>query len=186
MRYQSLLATSQAVIAAGLAVDSKHTRDIDNTQPFGQNQIRNFQTKYLGVQLSSNSCNARDLGFAGHIQGKWFGVYGDNIGCAPGVHDPDKSDGKIHNFVRDSAAALTDNPLLVVDQNLDSRGYPQQFTPWISWWGETAQTGFGGTSIVETDWDTATGAVYYLIVSVPVAASIFFTSLTNCANLEPE
>lgn len=165
MRYRQLFAAAQPILAIGAVIHIQTAaRDIDNTQPFGENPIRSFHTEYLGAQLSANSCNERDLGFAGHIQGKWFGVYGDNIGCAPGVHDPDQGDHVAHNFVRDSVAALTDNPLLVVDQNLDARGYPQQFTPWISWWGETAETGFGGTSVVETDWESATGAIYYLIV----------------------
>ncbi|OAA77007.1 hypothetical protein LEL_06691 [Akanthomyces lecanii RCEF 1005] len=164
MRYRQLFAAAQPILAVGAVIHVQAAaQGIDNTQPFGENPIRSFRTEYLGAQLSANSCNERDLGFAGHIQGKWFGVYGDNIGCAPGVHDPDQGDHVAHNFVRDSVAALTDNPLLVVDQNLDARGYPQQFTPWISWWGETAETGFGGTSVVETDWDSATGAIYYLI-----------------------
>lgn len=178
MRYQQLIAASQPLLAVGAVIHAQpEARGIDNTQPAGENPIKSFHTEYLGTQLSANSCNARDLGFAGHIQGKWYGVYGDNLGCAPGVHDPDKSDHQIHAFVRDSAAALTNNPLLVVDQNLDSRGYPQQFTPWIKWWGETAETGFGGTSIVETDWDSATGAVYYLIVrkdTLQCAHQLFF------------
>ncbi|OAQ99970.1 hypothetical protein LLEC1_08123 [Akanthomyces lecanii] len=84
------------------------------------------------ISYSEEDLEHLTLGFAGHIQGKWFGVYGDNLGCAPGVHDPDKGDHQAHAFVRDSVAALTDHPLLVVNQSLDSRGYRQQFTPWIS------------------------------------------------------
>lgn len=156
------------LLALGVASAAPSPRDIDNTQPVGTNLIRNFSVHFLGNQKSDNSCNHRDLGFAGHIQGKWYAVYGDNLWCAQGVRDPDQDPSGFHGMVRDSVAALGDNPLLVHDLNLNNDSpvaHPQQFTPWISWWGEEQSTGFGGTSIVETDWDTATGALYYLIVS---------------------
>lgn len=158
-----------ALLGAAYAAPNSRRDDIDNTKPYGENKIRDFSVQYLGLQRSDNSCTHRDLGFAGHIQGKWYAVYGDNLWCAPGVKDPAQDPEGFHGMVRDSVAALGNDPLVVHDMNLNNDSpvaHPQQFVPWISWWGETQQTGFGGTSIVETDWDSATGAVYYLIVSL--------------------
>ncbi|KAH6609930.1 conserved secreted [Trichoderma cornu-damae] len=139
---------------------------IDNTQPEGDNPIRGFSTEYLGEQRSSNSASRRDLGFAGHIQGKWYAVYGDTLWCAPGVTDPDRNPEGFHGMVRNSVSALTEDPLVVRDLHLnDDEPVPhqKQFTPFVEEWGETNQFGFGGTSIVEVDYEGAVGALYYLI-----------------------
>lgn len=75
MRYQQLIAASQPLLAVGAVIHAQpEARGIDNTQPAGENPIKSFHTDYLGTQLSANSCNARDLGFAGHIQGKWYSL----------------------------------------------------------------------------------------------------------------
>jgi hypothetical protein len=143
---------------------------IDNTQPKGDCLIGSFSTEYLGEQRSSNSASRRDLGFAGHIQGKWYAVYGDTLWCSQGVADPDQDPDPtgFHGMVRNAVSALTDDPLLVHDLHLnDDQPVPhqKQFTPFVEEWGETNQFGFGGTSIVEVDYERAVGAVYYLIVS---------------------
>lgn len=143
---------------------------IDNTQPEGDNPIRGFSAEYLGEQRSSNSASRRDLGFAGHIAGKWYAVYGDTLWCAPGVTDPDEDEEGFHGMVRNSVSALTDDPLVVHDLHLnDDTPVPhqKQFTPFVEEWGETNMFGFGGTSIVEVDAEAGVGAVYYLIVSLP-------------------
>jgi hypothetical protein len=70
-------------------------------------------------------------------------------------------------MVRDSVSALTDNPLVVHDLflNIDSPvPHQKQFVPFEKKWGEDNLVGFGGTSLVETDYANATGAVYYLVV----------------------
>ncbi|KAL5085863.1 hypothetical protein Trisim1_009933 [Trichoderma cf. simile WF8] len=142
---------------------------IDNTQPAGSNPILGFSTEYLGEQKSSNTAVRRDLGFAGHIGGQWFGVYGDTLWCSPGVTDPDLDPDPegFHGMVRNSVAVLTDDPLVVrfVHLNGDEPvAHPLQFTPFEERWGETNLFGFGGTSIVEVDgYGEGVGAVYYLI-----------------------
>ncbi|KAL7785872.1 hypothetical protein V8C37DRAFT_311453 [Trichoderma ceciliae] len=139
---------------------------IDNTQPEGDNPIRGFSAEYLGEQRSSNSASRRDLGFAGHIQGRWYAVYGDTLWCAPGVTDPDRNPGGFHGMVRNSVSALTEDPLVVHDLHLNEDKpvpHPKQFTPFVEEWGETNLFGFGGTSIVEVDYERAVGALYYLI-----------------------
>jgi hypothetical protein len=140
----------------------------DNTQPAGDNSIGEFSVEFLGNQVADNSCSHRDLGFAGHIQDKWYAVYGDTLWCPPGVSDQDAdTDGQFHGMVRDSVSALTDNPLVVHDLflNIDSPvPHQKQFVPFEKKWGEDNLVGFGGTSLVETDYANATGAVYYLVV----------------------
>jgi hypothetical protein len=140
---------------------------VDNTQPVGTNPIQSFEVKFLGNQVADNSCTHRDLGFAGKIKDKWYAVYGDNLWCAPGVTDPTKDPSGFHGMVRDSVSALGANPLVVHDLNLNSDSpvrHPNQLVPFNAAWGETNTVGFGGTSLVETDYDTATAALYYLIV----------------------
>ncbi|EHK26883.1 uncharacterized protein TRIVIDRAFT_33778 [Trichoderma virens Gv29-8] len=142
---------------------------IDNTQPAGENPIQGFSTEYLGEQKSSNTAIRRDLGFAGHIGGKWFGVYGDTLWCSPGVTDPERDPDPegFHGMVRNSVAALTGDPLVVRDVHLNGDepvAHPTQFTPFEERWGETNLVGFGGTSVVEVDGEgEGVGAVYYLI-----------------------
>ncbi|KAJ9144262.1 Conserved secreted protein [Pleurostoma richardsiae] len=142
----------------------------DNTQPVGNNPITDFTVEYLGEQVADNSCSHRDLGFVGQIAGKWYTVFGDTMWCAPGVTDPMKDPPGFHGMVRDSISALTDNPLVVHDLNLND-DYPVphqlQFVPFNPEWGETMFYSFGGMSLVETDAATATGAAYCLVNSAP-------------------
>lgn len=138
---------------------------LDNTQPAGENPIRGFTVDYLGEQLANNSCSHRDLGFAGSIAGQWFAVYGDTLWAAPGVRHPaDDVDG-FHGMVRNSVSRLGPDPLVVHDLNLNERQRQNQFAQWKEEWGETNTTGFGGTSIVETDPQAGEGAVFFLVVS---------------------
>jgi hypothetical protein len=139
----------------------------DNTQPVGTNPIK-FKTQYLGEQIADNSCSHRDLGFTGSIQGKWYAVYGDALWCAGGVSDPSNDTSGFHGMVRDTVSAVTKNPLKVHDLNLNKdRPVPHQnqFIPYNTSWSETNLFGFGGTSLVETDFSSATGAVFYVVVS---------------------
>ena len=140
---------------------------VDNTQPEGENLIGDFSVEFLGEQSSDNSCSRRDLGFAGQLGGKWYAVYGDTLWAAPGVTDAADDKPGFHGMVRDAVSELTDDPLVVHDLHLnDDEPVPhqKQFMPFREAWGETNTFGFGGTSIVETDPATATGALYYLVV----------------------
>ncbi|KAK8121550.1 hypothetical protein PG999_005670 [Apiospora kogelbergensis] len=126
---------------------------IDNTQPAGVNVISHdhtFTTEYLGLQLADNSASHRDLGFTGQLGGKW--------GNRPGRGPPG-----FHGMVRDAISLCTDDPLIVHDLQLDAKGRQQQFIPFNEDWGEASDFGFGGTSLVEVDSETNTGAVFYLV-----------------------
>lgn len=137
----------------------------DNTQPVGTNPIANPKVDYLGFQTADNSCSHRDLGFTGAIAGKYYAVWGDTLWCDAGVTDPAKDTSGFHGMVRDAVSATTNNPLLVHDLNLGSNGRQNQFVPFNASWGEKQDTGFGGTSLVEVNAATKTGAVFYLVVS---------------------
>lgn len=140
---------------------------VDNTQPAGENPIEDFTAEFLGNQKSDNSCSQRDLGFTGHLQGKWYAVYGDTLWGAPGVTDPEETIEGFHGMVRNSLSELTDDPLVVHDLNLNDHEpvpHQNQLVPFNEDWGETNTFGFGGTSIVETDAATGIGALYYLVV----------------------
>lgn len=144
---------------------------VDNTQPEGENPIRNAKVdvEFLGHQHAHNSSSHRDLGFTGRLGGKWFAVYGDTLWCDTGVTHPDQDTEGFHGMVRNSLSALTDDPLAVHDLHLnDDEPVPhqKQLVPFNEEWGETNTFGFGGTSIVEVDPQTATGALYYLVVSL--------------------
>ncbi|KAL3963177.1 hypothetical protein ACCO45_000181, partial [Purpureocillium lilacinum] len=129
----------------------RHINDSRQHAACGENPIRGFTVDYLGEQLANNSCSHRDLGFAGSIAGQWFAVYGDTLWAAPGVRHPaDDVDG-FHGMVRNSVSRLGPDPLVVHDLNLNERQRQNQFAQWKEEWGETNTTGFGGTSIVETD-----------------------------------
>ncbi|KAM0245896.1 hypothetical protein ACHAP5_005046 [Fusarium lateritium] len=139
---------------------------VDNTQPDGENPIGNFTVEFLGTQSSSNSASRRDLGFTGQLGGKWYAVYGDVLWCDSGVTDPAEDTEGFHGMVRNAVSALTDDPLVVEDLHLnDDEPVPhqKQLMPFNEEWGETNTFGFGGTGIVETDPDTATGVLYYLV-----------------------
>jgi hypothetical protein len=139
----------------------------DNTQPVGTNPITNFTVEYLGEQTAENSCSHRDLGFTGSIAGNWYAVFGDTLWCAAGVTDPAQDPSGFHGMVRDSISATTDSALKVIDLNLnDDSPVPHQlqFVPFNAAWGEDNTYGFGGTSLVETDATSATGAIFYLVV----------------------
>lgn len=142
---------------------------VDNTLPEGENSIGGFTVESLGEQQAANSCSRRDLGFAGHLGGKWYAVYGDTLWAAPGVTDIADDPEGFHGMVRNALSELTDDPLVVHDLHLnDDEPVPhqRQLMPFREEWGETNTFGFGGTSIVETDPETATGALYYLVVCI--------------------
>jgi hypothetical protein len=140
---------------------------IDNTHAVGTNPISIASVEFLGHQNASNSASHRDLGFAGKISGIWYSIFGDTLWCDRAVRDPTQDRDGFHGMVRDSVSRLTDDPLTVVDLNLnDDSPVPHQlqFVPFSAAWGETNLYGFGGTSLCETDAASSTGALYYLVV----------------------
>ena len=158
-----------ALAAPALASPAFRRQVPDNTQPSGTNPIQSgaFTADYLGAQVADNSCTHRDLGFAGHIAGSWYAIYGDNLWCDAGVTDPTQDTSGFHGMVRDSVSLLGTDPLKVHDLNLNGDtpvAHPNQFVPFNGDWGEDGSTGFGGTSLVETDGGSSTGALYYLVV----------------------
>ncbi|KAK2059023.1 hypothetical protein LY76DRAFT_571558 [Colletotrichum caudatum] len=136
---------------------------MDSTKAVGTNPIVEPKVEYLGLQKAYNSCSHRDLGFTGAIAGKWYAVWGDVLWCDEGVTDPEDDTPGFHGMVRNAVSAMTGDPLLVHDLNLGANQRQRQFIPFNPSWGERFDTGFGGTSLVETDAATATGAVFYLI-----------------------
>lgn len=141
---------------------------IDNTQPVGINPITISSVSHLGFQSAINSCSCRDLGFTGQLAGEWYAIFGDTLWCAPGVTDGLCNTTGFYGMVRDSISLLTEDPLKVVDLNLnDDQPVPHQnqFVPFNPDWGETNTFGFGGTSLCEVDTESGVGAVYYLVVS---------------------
>jgi hypothetical protein len=142
--------------------------DVDNTKPHGTNPITTFTVEFLGKQTADNSCSRRDLGFMGHIQGKWYAIFGDTLWCACGVTDPNDDPDGFHGMVRNSISAATDSALIVHDLHLNDDSpvrHQLQFIPHNTCWGEDCTFGFGGTSLVETNYDKAEGALFYLVVS---------------------
>ncbi|GJC98923.1 hypothetical protein ColKHC_07749 [Colletotrichum higginsianum] len=136
---------------------------MDSTTAVGTNPIVDPKAEYLGLQKADNSCSHRDLGFTGAIAGKWYAVWGDVLWCDAGVTDPERDTPGFHGMVRDAVSATTGDPLLVHDLNLGDNQRQRQFIPFNASWGEKFETGFGGTSLVETDAAAGTGAVFYLV-----------------------
>ena len=154
-------------LSAALGSPVAQNNKSDDTQPVGKNPITKFVTQKLGYQNADNSCSHRDLGFAGSIQGKWYAVFGDTLWCAAGVKDPAQDPEGFHGIVRDAVSALTGDPLVVHDLNLNSDSpvpHQLQFVPFNTAWGEQQDYGFGGTSLCETDYNSATAALFYLVV----------------------
>lgn len=144
--------------------------DVDNTKPEGESPLNVRNVERLGFQVANNSASHRDLGFTGKIAGIWYAVFGDTMWCAPGVTNFLEDTPGFHGMVRDSVSLLTDDPLTVVDLNLND-DYPvphqKQLIPFNEVWGETNRYGFGGTSFCETSAETATAALYYLVAGEP-------------------
>jgi hypothetical protein len=155
---------------------------VDNTQSVGINPITKFSTQFLGYQTSNNSCSHRDLGFTGHIADVWYAIYGDTVWCASGVTDPFKDQLGFHGMVRGSVSQMTDNPLTVYDLNLNDQSpvpHQLQFIPFNSSWGEDDTYGFGGTSLIEIDSTTASGAIFYLVVRGLILCLLSLRCLQN-------
>lgn len=100
--------------------------------------------EFLGDVHSATTFVKRDLGFAGQI-GKYVLLsYGDTM-----YSDEQYSD-QFRGMTSDSVALATHDPLLVVDSGLED-GYPPQFCPILSHYGEEkSKCALGITNVVET------------------------------------
>jgi hypothetical protein len=146
--------------------------EIDNTLPEGDNLVSIAAVEFLGIQTSNNSCAARDLGFTGKLGQHWYAIHGDALWCAPGITDPTGEAVAFRGMVRNTISLLTDDVLKPYDLYIDDAEpvpHPRQFFQYNSEWGEHQLTGFGGTSICETD--ETTGAVYYAVVGAEFSRS---------------
>lgn len=111
----------------------------------GQLPLSVCTVEELGDVHSETTYVKRDLGFPGQIGNNVFLSYGDTL-----YSDSNYSD-TFRGIVSDSIALATHEPLIVVDIDLDSQGYPQQFCPIMAEYGEDSSTyALGITNVVET------------------------------------
>ncbi|OAL40337.1 hypothetical protein AYO20_00073 [Fonsecaea nubica] len=111
----------------------------------------------IGDVHSSTTYVKRDLGFQGQIGQYVLLSYGDTL-----YSDANYSD-TWRGMTSDSVAIATQNPLVVVDPILDPNGFPPQFCPLISSFGEDAATcALGITNVVETTMPNE-GVMFFLL-----------------------
>ncbi|KAJ9495287.1 hypothetical protein H2202_009315 [Exophiala xenobiotica] len=100
---------------------------------------------FLGDVHSATTYVKRDLGFQGQLGSYILLSYGDTM-----YSDANYSD-TWRGMTSDSLALATHNPLVVVDPVLNEQGYPPQFCPLISDYGEDpADCALGITNVVQT------------------------------------
>ncbi|KAK9353392.1 hypothetical protein V1523DRAFT_203198 [Lipomyces doorenjongii] len=110
---------------------------------------------FLGDIHSITANCIRDNGFNGNLGNSTLVTYGDTL-----YRDSSYSD-TFRGMVSNSVASATDNPLQVIDGLLNSDGWPEQFCPVNSAWGEdNSVDAIGITNVVETDPET--GIVFFL------------------------
>lgn len=101
--------------------------------------------EFLGNVQSATTYVKRDLGFQGQIGQYVLLSYGDTL-----YSDANYSD-TWRGMTSDSVALATQDPLTVVDPILNAEGYPPQFCPLISSFGEeAAECALGITNVVQT------------------------------------
>jgi hypothetical protein len=126
-------------------IDIIQVGPIDQHHKRGQLPISICAVHQLGDVRSKNTYVKRDLGFQGRIGLNIFLTYGDTM-----YSDLTYSDG-FRGMTSNSMALATHDPLAVVDIDLNSQGYPQQFCPIMAEYGEDPSTyALGITNVVET------------------------------------
>jgi Domain of unknown function (DUF4185) len=111
--------------------------------------------KWLGHVRSSSTYVVRDLGFPGQIGDTHLLTFGDTL------YRNTKKPHPFLGMVSNSVALATDDPLVVVDKNLGSHGWPEQFVPLHSKWGEdVSDDAIGITNVVPT---TAGKAIVFFL-----------------------
>lgn len=115
------------------------------------------QVDLLGDVHSLTTYVKRDLGFAGQLGPYVLLSYGDTM-----YSDANYSD-TWRGMTSDSVALATQDPLEVVDPVLNTDGYPPQFCPILSSFGEDSATcALGITNVVETNSSTD-GILFFLL-----------------------
>ena len=126
-----------------LTVSSITTNATSSPQPYPP-KVGTACVDFLGDVHSATTYVKRDLGFQGQIGQYVLLSYGDTM-----YSDPNYSD-EWRGMTSDSVALATQNPLVVLDPVL-SDGYPPQFCPLISSFGEDpSECALGITNVVET------------------------------------
>ncbi|EXJ55494.1 hypothetical protein A1O7_08421 [Cladophialophora yegresii CBS 114405] len=111
----------------------------------------------LGDVHSATTYVKRDLGFQGQIGPYVLLSYGDTL-----YSDASYSD-TWRGMTSDSVALATQDPLVVVDPFLNTDGYPPQFCPLISSFGEDpSECAMGITNVVETTAPNE-GIIFFLL-----------------------
>jgi hypothetical protein len=101
--------------------------------------------KWLGHVKSSTTNVIRDLGFPGQIDDIQLLTYGDTLFRST------KQPNSFLGMVTNSVALATDNPLVVVDKNLGTNGWPVHFVPVLAKYGEDAAVdAMGITNVIPT------------------------------------
>lgn len=119
-------------------------------------EVKISKVDFLGDVHSSTTYVIRDLGFQGRIGHHVLLSYGDTLSS-----DANYSD-KWRGIVSDSVALATHDPLVVIDPILKDDGYPPQFCPVLSEYGETnSDYALGITNIVETGHNQ--GMLFFLL-----------------------
>ena len=112
----------------------------------GQLPLSVFCVQELGNVHSETTFVKRDLGFQGQIGDNILLSYGDTLWSDATYSDT------FRGITSDSVAWATHNVTEVVDPNLKSQGYPQQFFPTLPEYGEDQSTyALGITNAVETN-----------------------------------
>lgn len=115
---------------------------------------------FLGNVHSATTHVKRDLGFQGRLGEYVLLSYGDTL-----YSDANYSD-TWRGMTSDSMALATQDPLLVVDPVLNAQGFPPQFCPLMSSFGEDpADCALGITNVVETSSSTtqSEGIMFFLL-----------------------
>lgn len=111
----------------------------------GQLPVSVAGAKLLGNVRSLTTHVKRDLGFQGSIGDHVLLTYGDTM-----YSDANYTD-TWRGMTSDSMAYATQNPLEVLDVQLNEQGYPGQFCPLEKRYGEdAAECAMGITNVVET------------------------------------
>ena len=111
---------------------------------------------FLGDVRSTTTNVKRDLGFQGQLGPYILLTYGDTMFTDSGYNDTWRG------MTSDSMALATHDPLQVVDPVLNDDGYPPQFCPLHSEYGEDpSECALGITNVVETS--PGQGIMYFLL-----------------------
>lgn len=117
----------------------------NHLSPRGQLSLNVSRVDFLGEVHSATTYVKRDLGFSGQLDNVIILSYGDTIWS-----NAQNDTSTFRGLTSDSMALATDNPLAVVDVGLNNQGYPNQFCPVMSEYGESmSDDAMGITNVVQ-------------------------------------